>query len=202
MDGERNIIDGGAVALAKDRIIDVGASAQLEARYQPKQSIDATGMVVLPGLINAHTHIGMHLARGLGDDIDLMEAYRTIYLPFGWYPTAQVAPRDVFNSAMLACLELITSGSTCLVDMNPQPQEVARALEASGLRGVVSPTMMDTWLGDGKPVLADRAKVIGEAEDLIREWNGRGDGRIQDLVRAGARDACLAGVVHRCGEAV
>ena len=66
MDGERNIIDGGAVALAKDRIIDVGDSAQLEARYQPKQSIDATGMVVLPGLINAHTHIGMHLARGVG----------------------------------------------------------------------------------------------------------------------------------------
>ena len=147
MDPQRRIIDGGAVAIEKDRIIDVGVSSDLEAKYRPQETIDATNMAVLPGLINAHTHIGLHLCRGLGDDIDLLEAHQKIYFPFGWHPRAEVAPEYVFQASMLACLELISSGTTCIVDQNPQPQEVARVVDTAGLRGGLSGAMMDTWLG-------------------------------------------------------
>ncbi len=179
MDDQRRIIDGGAVAIVKDRIAAVGSNAEVTGRYKAEQTIDAGGMLVLPGLINAHTHIGLHLARGLGDDIDLMEAHRKIYYPFGWHPKADVAPQDVFHASRLACVELIKSGSTCIVDQNPRAGEVAKAVETAGLRGVLSPTMMDTWLADGEPVLADRRKVVAEAEEFIRNSNGASDGRIR-----------------------
>lgn len=179
MDGNRTILDGGSVAIERDRIVDVGPTAQLRSRHSAAQTIDATGMLVLPGLVNAHTHIGMHLARGLGDDIDLLEAHTKIYYPLGWHPKAQFSTEYSYLGSRLACLELIKSGTTCIIDQNPEADGVARAVEESGLRGVVSPALMDTWLGGpDAPALADRSEVVRRGEQFVERWHRRGDGRV------------------------
>ncbi|MGD9763194.1 MAG: amidohydrolase family protein [Candidatus Binatia bacterium] len=180
MDAARTILDGGSVALEGDRIAAIGRPDDLRARYAGAQSIDATGMLVLPGLVNAHTHIGMHLARGLGDDIDLLEAHTKIYYPLGWHPQAVFATEYAYQGSRLACLEAIKAGTTCIIDQNPVADGVARAVEESGIRGVVSPALMDTWLGDkDRLALADRRQLARAGAHFVDQWRGRGDGRVQ-----------------------
>ncbi len=180
MDPARTIIDGGSVVIEGARIAAVGPSAELRGRYPSAQRIDATGMLVLPGLVNAHTHIGLHLVRGLGDDIDLLEAHTKIYRPLGWDPQVSFATEYAYQGSRLACLELIKSGTTCIIDQNPAADGVARAVEESGIRGVVSPAFMDTWLGGkDRPQLADRAQLGRTGERFVEQWHHRGDGRLQ-----------------------
>ena len=180
MDAARTIIDGGSVAIEGTTIAAVGATAELRGRYAGAETIDATGMLVLPGLVNAHTHIGLHLVRGLGDDIDLLEAHTKIYAPMGWHPQASYATEYAYQGSRLACLELITSGTTCIIDQDPAADGVARAVEESGIRGIVSPTLMDTWLGGkDRPALANRQQVVRSGEQFVEQWHRRGDGRLQ-----------------------
>src|SRR5262245_23975038 len=74
MDGERRIYDNGFVAVRGERIVEVGDATQLKSKgYRAKQTIDARGKVVLPGLINTHTHIPMVLFRGIADDLNLQD---------------------------------------------------------------------------------------------------------------------------------
>ncbi|HEX6126112.1 MAG TPA: hypothetical protein VFZ23_12135, partial [Pyrinomonadaceae bacterium] len=71
MDKDRRVIENGAVAIRGDKIIAVGARATLARRYPAAQTIIATGKVIIPGLINTHTHVPMSLFRGIADDLDL-----------------------------------------------------------------------------------------------------------------------------------
>src|SRR5258706_1554353 len=81
MDGERRVIENGAVAVERGRIVAVGPRAAIEARYPARQKIDATGRLVLPGLINTHTHAAMSLFRGLADDLKLEEWLQKYIFP-------------------------------------------------------------------------------------------------------------------------
>src|SRR5262245_4449527 len=72
MDRDRRVFEHGFVAIRGERIVDVGDAAELKAKgYRQKRTIDARGKVVLPGLVNAHTHVPMTLFRGIADDLDL-----------------------------------------------------------------------------------------------------------------------------------
>jgi len=177
MDPQRRLIDNGAVAVEKGKIIDVGASDEIEKKYSAREVIDATNMLVLPGLINAHTHSGS-LTRGIGDDMDLMEAHRKIFdrLDFS------VSPKDVYIAALRSCVEYIRNGTTCIVDQYSYPEEVAKAVEAAGIRGVLSPFMIDTytWANEEKPAFVqDTRKVIDDNVNFIKEWHGAAQGRIR-----------------------
>ncbi|MDQ3818621.1 MAG: hypothetical protein M3362_13215, partial [Acidobacteriota bacterium] len=70
MDKERRVIDDGAVAIKGGRILAVGTSAEIDGKYSARETIDARGRVIIPGLINGHTHVPMTLFRGLADDLD------------------------------------------------------------------------------------------------------------------------------------
>ena len=73
MDQTRRIIEDGGIAVSEGRIVAIGPRAEIEARYTSRQTINATGKVITPGLINGHTHVPMVLFRGLADDLDLQE---------------------------------------------------------------------------------------------------------------------------------
>ncbi len=73
MDGERRVIEDGAVAVRGDRIVAVGTTSELRARYFPRKRIQANGGLILPGLINTHTHAAMALYRGAADDLTLQD---------------------------------------------------------------------------------------------------------------------------------
>src|ERR1035441_10615964 len=71
---QRRVIQNGAVAIRSDRIVGVGAKAEIEARFQPKQRLDRPDAILAPGLINTHTHAAMSLFRGIADDLKLQRA--------------------------------------------------------------------------------------------------------------------------------
>lgn len=101
--------------------------------------IDATGMAVIPGFINAHTHAAMTLHRGYGDDLPLM----TWLQDYIWPVEDQMTEHDVYVGAKLACLEMIKTGTTCFLDMYMHPKQTAQAAEEMGLRAMISYTLFD-----------------------------------------------------------
>lgn len=114
MDGGRRVIDGGAVAIEGGAIVAVDPASTIAAAYRGAQTIHADGDVVLPGLINTHTHAPMVLYRGLADDLALMEWLQKYIFPA---EAKTVSPEFVRTGTRLAVLEMIQSGTTLYADM-------------------------------------------------------------------------------------
>jgi 5-methylthioadenosine/S-adenosylhomocysteine deaminase len=164
MDGGR-VLSPGAVAIAGKDIVAVGAPAAVAAQYEAKQSIDATGDVVLPGLINTHTHAPMVLYRGLADDLALMDWLQNYIFPA---EAKTVSPDFVRAGTQLAALEMIRSGTTTYADMYYFEEEIARATKEAGLRGVLGQTIIQFPAPDAKTP----ADALARAERFLREYAG------------------------------
>ena len=182
MNAERGIIDGGTVAIVKDKIIDIGLNSELEGKYAASKVIDASKKVVLPGLINCHSHSGMSIFRGVGDDLNLMDAHHRIYDPLIWGP--EVLAEDVYIGSLLSCIDYIKSGQTCIVNHYPKSAEVAKAFERAGLRAVLAEFTQDTWLGEVGAgniprSMKNKETVLKEVINFIELWNGKANGRIR-----------------------
>jgi 5-methylthioadenosine/S-adenosylhomocysteine deaminase len=131
-------LDGRHVGLrcADDRIAAVGPQVEPESG---DELIDASGLILVPPLINAHTHAAMTLFRGYGDDLPLMEWLEN----WIWPAEAKLEPADVYWGTRLAAVEMIRSGTTRFFDMYWHGTEVARAVTDAGIRAVVSSVMID-----------------------------------------------------------
>ena len=101
--------------------------------------IDASGKVVMPGMINTHTHVAMALLRGISDDVPLMEWLEQHI----WPVEGKMGYQEVYDGARLGILEMLMGGTTTFVDMYPFEEAVAQAAENAGIRAVVSPCPMD-----------------------------------------------------------
>ena len=142
MDAERRIFENGFVAIRGDQIVDVGAAAALKAKgYVARQTIDARGRVVLPGLINTHGHIPMTLFRGIADDLDLQD-WLTKYI----FPAeAKNVTRDfVVAGTRLGLAEMIRGGTTTYADMYYFEDAIAEETKKAGVRGVLGETVIDS----------------------------------------------------------
>jgi 5-methylthioadenosine/S-adenosylhomocysteine deaminase len=140
MDRDERVLSPGAVAIDGSRIVAVGPSDALEAAYPDHDRIDATGKIVLPGLINAHTHVPMVLFRGLADDLELMDWLENHIFPA---EAEHVDEAFVRAGTRLACLEMLSGGTTTLVDMYYFEDAIAEELERCGMRAVVGETLID-----------------------------------------------------------
>jgi 5-methylthioadenosine/S-adenosylhomocysteine deaminase len=138
MDAAGTRIDDGAVAIAGDRIL-AAAPAERLAGVQAKKVIDAHGGIIMPGLVNTHTHAAMTCFRGLADDLPLMTWLNDHIFP----AEARLTPEMVTKGALLGCAEMILSGTTCFCDMYLFEEAVARAAHAAGLRAVVGEVLFD-----------------------------------------------------------
>src|SRR3954451_16219200 len=143
----RQVIAPGAVAINGSDIVDVGTPADIVARYSATQTIDARDQVVLPGLINTHTHAPMVMFRGLADDLALMDWLQKYIFPA---EAKTVSPEFVRVGTRLAALEMIESGTTTYTDMYYFEDEIARATKAAGLRGVLGETIIQFPVADAK----------------------------------------------------
>src|SRR5204862_7807473 len=119
--------------------------------------------IVLPGLINAHTHAPMVLYRGLADDLALMEWLQTYIFPV---EAKTVSPEFVRIGTRLAAVEMIESGTTAYADMYYFEEEIARATKAAGLRGVLGQTLIDFPVADAKTF----DEGLARAEAFIKEF--------------------------------
>jgi 5-methylthioadenosine/S-adenosylhomocysteine deaminase len=139
MDEEFHAFPDGAVAIRGDRILAVGSPAELRKTIQPRDTVDCRGAIVLPALVNTHTHAPMALLRGLADDLRL-----DVWLLGYMMPVERrfVAPAFVRLGTSLACAEMIRGGVGTFADMYYFEDDVASAAAEAGLRAVCSQTVM------------------------------------------------------------
>lgn len=163
MDGAFRIIEDGAVAIRADRIVAVGPTAALAARYQARATVDAAGRIVLPGLVNTHTHVPMTLFRGIADDMELMDWLQNHIWPA---ENRNVTPEFVTWGTRLAAWELIRSGTTTFADMYFYEDQVAAATKEAGLRAVCASTVIDSQVPGSKN--ADES--LAAAEVFLEKW--------------------------------
>ncbi|MGC1449763.1 MAG: amidohydrolase [Candidatus Sulfotelmatobacter sp.] len=165
MDGARTILHDGSVAVKGDAIVAVGPRADVEARYQGAQAIDARGRLVLPGLINGHTHVPMTLFRGLHDDVTLNDWLYKYIFPA---EAKNVNEEFVRWGTRLAAAEQIRAGVTTFADMYYFEDAVAEETKAAGMRGVLGETFIDFPAPDNKT----NAEMLAYTERFLKRWQG------------------------------
>ncbi len=147
VDGARNIYDPGSVAIDGTTIVAVGPATDIAARFKAADEIQATGSIVIPGLINTHTHAPMVLYRGLADDLRLQEWLEKYIFP----AEAKTVSREMVRAGTrLAALEMIQSGTTVYADMYYFEEEIARTTKAVGMRGVLGQTIIQFPVPDAR----------------------------------------------------
>jgi len=139
-DPDGTVVAGGAVAVVGDRVAAVGPAAAVERAFPTAERIDARGAIVLPGLINAHTHAPMVLFRGLADDLELMDWLENHIFPA---EAAHVDEEFVRVGTRLACLEMLRGGITTFADMYYFEDAIAEEAERCGMRAVLGETLID-----------------------------------------------------------
>jgi 5-methylthioadenosine/S-adenosylhomocysteine deaminase len=139
MDGGSRVLPRGAVAIRGNGIVAVEPAEAIASAYTARETIDAGGQVVMPGLINTHTHAPMVLYRGLADDLALMEWLQQYIFPA---EAKTVTPEFVRAGTRLAALEMIQSGTTAYADMYYFEEEIARVSREAGIRGVLGQTII------------------------------------------------------------
>jgi 5-methylthioadenosine/S-adenosylhomocysteine deaminase len=164
-DGAHRILTPGAVAIDGSTIVAVADPNDIAARYAPAETIDAHADVILPGLINTHTHAPMVMYRGLADDLALMDWLQKYIFPA---EAKTVSPEFVRIGTRLAALEMIESGTTTFADMYYFEEEIAKATREAGLRGVLGQTIIQFPVPDAKTP----AEGLARAERFIQAFKG------------------------------
>jgi 5-methylthioadenosine/S-adenosylhomocysteine deaminase len=186
MDSKRRVFRSGSVAIEDGKVSEIGK----EIKAKSDRTIDARGKAVLPGLINAHTHLSMTLLRGVADDMPLMEWLEKKIWPIEDNLTAD----DCYSGALLGSLEMIKSGTTCFADQYFYMEDVARAVEEAGLRGVLSRGIIE--LDDPEK----RKRTIREGERLVKNCQGMANGRITTMFGPHAPYTCSPECLMRVKE--
>ncbi|MBA3948956.1 MAG: amidohydrolase, partial [Acidobacteria bacterium] len=165
MDASRRVIPNGAVAIQGEKIVAVGEAAALAGAYPGAVRIDASGHIVMPGLVNTHGHAPMVLYRGLADDMALMDWLQQYIFPA---EAKTVSPEFVRIGTNLAALEMIESGTTTYADMYYFEDDIAAATKAAGLRGVLGQTIIQFPVADAKTW----EDGLARAEAFVAKWQG------------------------------
>jgi 5-methylthioadenosine/S-adenosylhomocysteine deaminase len=165
MDLKMRRYENGAVAVQGDHIAAVGPEQELTNRFQAASVVDCGGKVLMPGLVNAHTHVPMTLLRGLADDLRL-----DVWLMGYMMPVERefVSPEFVRLGTSLACAEMIRSGVTCFADMYYFEEDVARATADAGMRGLCAESVLKFPTPDAQSF----EESLAYARDYIQRWKG------------------------------
>jgi 5-methylthioadenosine/S-adenosylhomocysteine deaminase len=176
------IIPGGWLGVRGGRIAAMGHESENGRRPAARETLDACGGIVMPGLINTHGHLPMTLFRGLADDLPL-----EVWLADHIFPAerAVLHPESIRWATLLACAEMALSGTTTCCDGYFHETAVAEAVHASGLRAVLGQGVID----QPAPGVPDPTHNIATARDFCRNWRARG-GTIRPSVFCHSPYAC------------
>ena len=176
MTNPKEIIEKGYVLINDSLIQAVGAGEPPAGDYE--KVIEGTNYLVMPGLINTHTHAGMTLLRSYADDLPLMEWLETKIWPI----KDRLTGDDMYGGTMLAITEMIKSGTTTFTDMYFYMDRVAQAVQESGIRAVLSRGMVG--------VGPENQLAIDQSRQFIRDWQGGAQGRITVMLGPHAPYTC------------
>jgi 5-methylthioadenosine/S-adenosylhomocysteine deaminase len=203
VDPANTVISDGAVLIEGDRIEGVGPSAELVTGHEADVTIDADGSLVIPGLVNAHTHGLFYLTRGLGMDGSLLDWLKGYVGPFFMHMSEQ----DAYYGALLSFLENLRMGNTLVVDNFYAPgdrkhnaDQVARAAEQVGIRAVLARCYVDQPGRAPPGFVEDTDDVVQEYERLVQTWHEQAQGRLQVWVAPITLPSCTTESLLRLGE--
>jgi 5-methylthioadenosine/S-adenosylhomocysteine deaminase len=165
MDESFSVYEPGAIVILGDKILAAGNETEISSQYSAKQTIDCGGKVLMPGLVNAHTHAAMTLLRGLADDLRL-----DVWLMGYMMPVERqfVSSDFVRLGTQLACAEMIRAGVTCFADMYYFEDDAAQATAEAGLRAVCAQTILK-FPG---PDASDYEEALEKTRLFIQKWHG------------------------------
>lgn len=183
--------EDGAVAIGGETIVDVGPSREVLARHPGAEVVDAGGRALLPGLVNAHTHVPMTLMRGLKDDARL-----DVWLLGYMMPVERefVSPDFCRLGTLLACAEMIRSGVTCFADMYYYEEAVAQATAEAGMRALCGQTVLKFPSPDAETY----EDSLAAARDFIAHWKDHP--LIVPAVAPHAPYTCTEDILQACAQ--
>ncbi len=184
MDDAGRVLARGDLLIRDTEIAGIWASAETP-RLECDNVVPGKGMVVIPGLVNAHTHCAMTLLRGYADDMPLMPWLKERIWPF----EMKLAEEDVYWGTMLGIAEMIRGGVTCFNDMYHYFEATSRAVLDSGIRANVSGVLL--------AFLPDAEERLERAIEFAREWRHKGDGRLVTMLGPHAPYTCPNHLLER-----
>jgi 5-methylthioadenosine/S-adenosylhomocysteine deaminase len=178
MNERREILESASVCVEKDRIVAISTRQDLQKRFPTAEVIDCKGRILMPGMVNTHTHLFQTLLKGLGDDMVLKKWFTCMTGPSGVHLT----PEDAHVAALHGCVESIRSGVTTLVDfmyVHTRPgmiKSVVEAFEQTGMRGFACRGFVSLGEEYGVPreLIEDPVHAIGDAREQMRRYNKPG----------------------------
>jgi 5-methylthioadenosine/S-adenosylhomocysteine deaminase len=177
MDPQRHQYNSGAILIENDRILSVGKSSEvIKEVSKDVETVDLRGRWILPGLINTHVHTSQQLARGLGDDVNLITWLHERIWPY----ESNLTEEDSYLSSLLCGIEQIRSGVTCFAEPGGQYVDgMGRAVMELGIRGILAKSTMD--MGEGLPTVwnENTQRALDVQVENIERWHGKANGRIR-----------------------
>ncbi|MBS3787314.1 amidohydrolase [Candidatus Bipolaricaulota bacterium] len=180
-------IKGGSVIVRDNRIENIIPEDIRENSISADRTIQGDGRLLLPGFVNAHSHLGMTIFRGYADDIEL-DSWLNEWI---WPAEENLTPEEVYWASLLGIVEAIHSGTTTIADMYFYMDQTARAIEETGIRGLIS-----------YGLIAEELDQAGREElqaglDLAEDWDGKANGRIRVALSPHAPYTCGSSVLKK-----
>jgi 5-methylthioadenosine/S-adenosylhomocysteine deaminase len=188
VDAHDGVREDVALAVKGNRLAEVGPSSELLSRYRAERVLDATDRIVLPGLVNAHTHASANLFRGYASDVSGKSFFDRM-----WRIEALLTDEDVYIGALAGCLEMIKNGITGFANHFSHMDQVARAVHETGIRAGLSRTMLDR---------EDASATSHEVEEGVRfaeRWATKCS-RIQPMLGPHAAYTCSDELLERAAQ--
>ncbi len=186
LDDKNTSVPNAAIAVDHTHILEIGKAPALLARYRAKKTLSSADHLIMPGLINSHTHAAMTCFRGMADDLELMDWLNNYMFPA---EARNVNPHLAYFGSLLACAEMIKSGTTTFCDMYIFEDETARAAKEAGMRCLVGEVLFDF----PSPSCKTPAEGLAYTRRLIEKWQG--DPLVNIFVEPHALYTCSAGLL-------
>jgi 5-methylthioadenosine/S-adenosylhomocysteine deaminase len=168
MNDAQPIIENGAIAIRDGKIVAVDTQYKIMASYKANKTLPGDGMVLMPGLVNGHSHSAMVLFRGLADDLALQDWLQNYIFPAeGKF----VDENFVRVGEQLACWEMIRGGTTTFVDMYFKPDVAAKVVKECGLRAIIAPSSIDF----PSPGFKGWDDAFASAINFLKTWKGKNE---------------------------
>lgn len=187
MDAADTRLEEAAIAVEGSVIVDIAKKDEILSRYRAPKIIDRANMLAMPGLVNTHTHAAMTCFRGIADDLELMDWLNNYIFPA---EAKNVTPRLAYEGSLLACAEMIKSGTTTFCDMYIFEQETARAASKAGMRCLVGEVLFDF----PSPNCKSPAEGLAYTRMLAERW--RDDPLVGIIVEPHSLYTCSPSVVR------
>ncbi|MEM1507615.1 MAG: amidohydrolase [Candidatus Bathyarchaeia archaeon] len=189
MNRTADLIKQGLIAIKDGLITYVGKTSEAPT-FEADVFLDGSKKIAMPGLINCHTHAAMSLFRGVAEDKDLNSWLRETIWPL----ESRLKPEDIYYGSLLSCVEMIKSGTTCFSDMYFHEDMVAKAVEETGMRCVLSPGIIDAGGGLLGEIL------LKEAVKIARKYDRSANNRIFVMLGPHALYSCSPKLLRQVGE--